>query len=265
MILIGKKCVKKQAETSGHLYIATVAAGAFFWSADNDYSAYTGDGSNNGYLLKFFDSTNAHVGTAYGGAVGTGAAGGDLDATENVTNGDFETGDPPSSWSVAGTGAVLSADADARTGLQALKIYADAAAYRGLAYQTINDLRVNGGLWKLQAYAKKIDAPFARVYVSDDINNTNYVYYKSISAPVSYTDVGGYFTSKSSTDTLSLYSPDTQGKYGLWDDVSLKRVTEPPNTGLRLYSTRTGSTQTMKETGAGNPNTITKVEIWSAQ
>jgi len=246
--------IATQAPVSGTLHIATVDGGAMFFHDSIDFSSYAGnDTDSTKYLFVFYDSTGKSA-QAYAGAVGGGEALGD----ELVTNGDMETGDPPTGWNVRNL-STLSSVADERTGgsgSASINIYAGSDMYGG-AIQT--PAVTSGILYYLSAWGKNVDGGNGYLVIGQTSGGNINILINS----VSWTQKTKYYTAINFEYIGCVVG--TLGKNTRLDDISFKALTDVPATGLHLLSTKNGSTRNMKSVESGfDANAITRVNIYRA-
>ncbi len=210
-------------------------------------------------LVVVFVSTSAGASEFYVDNVSIKAVTESLGA-ELVTNGNMETGDPPTGWT-ASAGATLDGVADERTGgsgIQCLDVAKGAIGTWACAPTTIPAIVV-GKLYKVSGWVKNIDATNGSILVTSGGGTL-----KSIgsTAATSWTFVRGYFTALTTSDSIMFNIAGSTGQHVRFDDVSIKEVTAPVATGLKLYSNKTGSTQNMASTAATfGPNDATTYEV----
>lgn len=138
---------------------------------------------------------------------------------DDITNGDMETGSPPSNWS--GDGATLASEADERTGgsgSASISVTNDGAA-RGYAVQSLD---LPDGTWvRADLWRKKITGdPHWRITESDDTLLTS-----GGGAATSW--VHSYLTCRlvGASCKLKLGSSVNVGEEARFDDVSVKALT----------------------------------------
>jgi hypothetical protein len=158
--------------------------------------------------------------------------------SEIFTNGNFETGDPPTGWTGSGDPvAILSSVADERTGgsgskcLNIATIAADKSA-------TNNVSTVVGVLYKYSGWLKKITATAMLNFYGD-------ASYQSTS--LTWEEKSGYHTSK---NTLGVRLTNLTAGDARFDDVSLKKVLTPSGTGATIVSAQGGATYNWTSIGA---------------
>lgn len=243
--------------TAGTLKIATVDGGAMMFRAGADYSGYAGtDAGSTPYLLELGDSAGA-VAYAWIGAAGAGETLG----TEIVTNGNMETGDPPTGW--VGFQSTLTKASVERTGGAGTYSVAISRDTANSACEQSVTLTI-GNLYKFYAWAKKNDGgtTFASVVWASsygermagilpvNLNNT-------------WVNIVQTFTSTAAS-AKALYNVAGSTTGGNLDDVSLKQLTDVPATGLHLMSGNNGTTRNMGYVETGfNPNTVTRLRIYA--
>ena len=144
---------------------------------------------------------------------------------ELVVNGDMETGDPPSSWNP--NRATLSADEDANTGDQSLRI----TATQNNTAEAVQGNSIGTGSWIfVECYAKKVDANVLLRLLSG--------LFGLLSASQNYTsDSWGRIvaTARNTDNTTYIYAravSDTIGQYSLVDDISVKQISLPSTLSL---------------------------------
>jgi hypothetical protein len=228
--------VLDQVETSGHCHLATLPTGAMFFSDDINYAPYAGvAGTNTPYLLAFYDSTGLLVGAGYGGAVGGGE-----DLTELLADTGF---DDAGAWEEE-AGWVVNGGAS------------------GKAVAT----NITSAKYVYQVIAANAGSLVKTVYTCSDYTSGNF-------RVVVGTAATGAGTSRSSAATFTEYLTRGIGTLigigyyagtltASMSSLSVSRVNDIPNTGLKLYSTKNGATQSLMLTGTGNVNAITKVKVY---
>lgn len=211
--------------TATGLRISAVDLTAFLDNCPADVLAAAGTGAQ----IKIYPAaTPAYYLQGFIGAVGSSEGLGD----EEVTNGGLETGDT-TGWTPVNTNTTLAVDADARTGSYALKITEIGASNGGKAYQKIDNLKVAGALWAFVAYAKKIDQDRTYVGIGSTSSNCD-TFQGSATTPTSYTNVASYFTSLSTSNYVTLIWEYHLTKSGLYDDISIMKVTAPSSSGVTI-------------------------------
>lgn len=153
-----------------------------------------------------------------------------------LTNGNMETGDPPSSWTASGT-ATLASDATTRTnsaGAAAIKLTAGAAADYG--YQDVTT--VAGNRYRLRFYYKNTAGDLAQVRVTTDpsgteANETLYDIYGNVKSTLgvvaltsstSFSSAQDLFFTATGTTTRIYLRGKTNTDIVWFDDVSVMQV-----------------------------------------
>lgn len=249
------------ASGSGGTYRVSLASNeTFFWNVGYDFSDYfTNSLSNKQYILILTDSAGKKAG-GYIGGTGSGETLGD----EAVINGNMETGDPPDDWNISG-GSTVDGVADERTGgsgVQSLKVTKGTSSL-ACVYNATNKA---GALYKCVSCWYKSGTG---AYVGGTIYENT-----SPGFSISLADTGSLTWVESAVVPLYLTAIDTsfqvrcnvigdEGNTAYYDDISILQVTDAPdNESIKLYSTRTGNTQTYAWQESGfNPNSISSWEI----
>ncbi|MFW9872361.1 MAG: hypothetical protein ACFFG0_04605 [Candidatus Thorarchaeota archaeon] len=204
----------------GTVRISTVNGQAFLWDTGQDFTSYAGDGIENTYSVLIKDAEDDET----TGFLGTEGAGETL-GSELVVNGNFTnwTGDDPDNWTIAAEDAnnyITEAG-----GGGAAQLVSD-----GSSMYMSQSILTEGKLYK---YSINVSA----------ITGTIKVQFGSFANTISSTGVHtGYKVAKGSS--VFFVSRNSGACDATFDDVSVKEVTDPPSdVGIRIYSTRTGSTQ----------------------
>ena len=226
------------------------ATNAFFWSSAEDLSIYSGhDLGNTPFLLTLTDGAGKKA-TGYIGAVGAGETLG----AELITNPTFDVN--TDGWSPIWTGSLAAIDGG-QSG-KCLEITANAGdnfGYAG-AYTTISF--INNELIKMSTYRKNgtdvSKSTQSYVYLGGDyFVNPRLTTTGSWVLDERYANISGGNASFS----LQANNSATIGLTLLWDEASLKRVTDPPNTAVHIVSSLNGTTRNWASIASGfNPNTI---------
>lgn len=245
MMMAGLSLEYEGVITSGDLHIATKDGEAMFFHDSIDFSAYAGnDAGLTPYRFVFIDSAGK-IATAYGGAAG----GGEALGSESVTNGDFSlwTGDNPDGWDV---------------------FFEDASNY---ITQDVGGARIvsNGTTYLLmQQTVSQVEKSLYKALWSASVTAGGYTVGLAVSGR-GWDSAGRYITE----DAIHYYthigfaSSLRFARVGTCDviisDVSFKKLTDVPATGLHLMSTKNGTTRNMASVEAGfDPNAIVGVKIY---
>jgi hypothetical protein len=238
----------------GDLHIATKDGEAMFFHDSIDFSTYAGtDGGSTPYRLVFTDSAGKNA-VAYGGAAG----GGEALGVELVTNGDCEdiTG-----WNHYGSTS-LSLVADERpggSGSQSIEVEridsGDSFVYQNFSSEYGNSLI------KLSGWLKNISSTKILFFAGA---------WPSVPSPkaievtsTDWTDAVGFFTLCPYRYLSILANLNNIGDKARFDDISAKKLTDVPASGLHLMSAKNGTTRNMTSVETGfNPNAISGVKIY---
>lgn len=171
---------------------------------------------------------DGYMAYGYKGAMGAGETLG----SELVTNGDMETGDPPTGWSSAATSS-FAADADAYAGSQAAKIVSN-SANRAYIYQNLN-VTANK-LYRVNYYSKVSVGNTVCQIIKLIPPYTNQMPAITRTYAGSYGEFLFYFSPVDSTIQFTSRSAYNQiGSTLHTDSVSLKEVTAPASTAAYVY------------------------------
>lgn len=253
----GNRLVGNLTFTSSDMKLDATDASAMCFDANaspQDLSAYAG-GAAALYLLAFYSGTGGTtlVANAYAGAVG----GGETLDSELVTNGHMETGDPPSNWDANG-GATLSAVEDERDGgagsksLNGVRGASATAAYQIIAVAT-------GALYKMAGWVKNGDATSISYTMTGHLTDIQDVVATGLTSWVNGTKYGTAIGTLAQANCIVLGG---SGKYGRFDDLSLKKLTDVPATGLKLYKDKALTTRGVNNLAITTINAITTVRIY---
>ena len=244
------------ATMQGTVTASMVNGVAFINDSGQTFTPYVRANGSSRYVLVAEDSAGVRA-WGFIGELGTGETLGAI-ATP-ITNGDMETGDPPTGWAGI-NGATVDGVADERTGgsgSQSLEV----------ARGTSNDVCVKvisgnlGYLLKGHGWVKNIDAP----EVGALFYNAGWTLKSVYTSSTDWTYLEVYATD--SDDSLGFYFriTTTAGKKGRFDDWAVERVLTPSANGVKIYSTKTGTTQNWAGIESGfNADDITSYEIRTA-
>lgn len=257
LALIGLMMFWQGRSWAANRYVNNVATSAFFIDDTFTGTGNSAWGTYYGYRLTARDSSgNQAIGWV--GAVGTGVS---TFGGERVTNGNMETGDPPSSW-VVGSGASLAAVADERTGgagSKSLSVLATSTYDSASQSPAVSGV---GALNYISIWAKNQSGTGGTVTFYDNVT-TNIVAATLTAGWIRYDKF--WTTRDSLSDALNLYGAfDSYGAgyEARFDDVSVKPVLTPGSTGCSIYSSAALTTNSWASVDASfNPNAITSLTL----
>ncbi|MDP2651906.1 MAG: DUF2341 domain-containing protein, partial [bacterium] len=212
------------AVTSTNMRLSAIDGTAFVdFSAANTLTPYLGS------KIVITDSASKKL-TGFIKAAGSGET-----YTELASNGNFETGNPPSGWTAMSS--TLAASADANSGSQSIQVTLTSTSggfrQEGIGYQ--DSALYN---WSVAIKRGTDSSAVARLYL---IYNNEMVL--SVNAPVSWTTYTGHYIHRAAgAHYLMPYIYGTNTKTTLYDDLSVKQVLTPSITGVTITSTSNGST-----------------------
>lgn len=223
----GLRLVHSGSVTQANIKLATVNAGAMI-DIGIDWSAYAGnDAGSTPYMLILYDS----AGKRMQGFIGA-SGGGEAYGAELITNGNMETGDPPSSWA-PGPSLTWERDINPHAGTYCGKLSAMAASNK---FVDQDRTLIAGALYKLFGWGK--------VTVGDGIalQVTGSPLSKSvwIAATSWILFANQFFTADQITIKIRLYNA-SNGDICWADDITLKQITDISTNGVHLHSTRGGT------------------------
>lgn len=232
---------------------------AFINDDGQDFSTYAGaGGSSKDYMIVVTDSSGNKA-RGYIGEQGSGETfGGEL-----VTNGDNETSIAIFDEDIASGGTAAQSNEQANNGIYSMKMKRTGGTTGNVSRRVVDsNLSVvdSGDL---------VDIDFS---IYNSIGGTVYLY--------AQTQASGYDISSQTISTnntwrdtntrltigtqlyLQLISWKNNTEYFYIDDLSIKKVLTPTTAGVKIYSTKDGSTQSWESADAGfNANTIASYEI----
>ena len=234
MLILPSSNVKYRGTITG-LRISSVNGTAFIDGANSSVT----DLADGNHLIEIYDAS----GRMLKGVLKAQGAGETLGATELVTNGGFETGDPPTSWNVYHS-ATLSSVADPRDGSAGSKSIN--IAYNGVAvpgcsgYSAFSQPQL--GLYKFDLWQKYIAGDGCRVLVADYLGN---IIYTTNNTTLTWNQVTQYATLNTTAGNYFNYYLTGMGGAGSnvrFDDFSNKQVTAPSTSGATIVSAKAGTT-----------------------
>lgn len=236
--------------------MATVASGALFNDASQDFSNYIGKSEvSKPYMLVATDS-GSRIAWGYIGEEGTGET---LNA-ELVTNGDMEL---TTSWANYGANVTTNerSSEQVHAGTYSRKLVVVTPGYSGVksdAFWT----STSGKLYKLSFWLYPSVVTNIRYWIGGG-DGSLLTYYDVNVTPGTWNQITRYYTQTITGVTpwvaVGVNNPGTV----YVDDVSVKEVTAlAANTGVKIYSTKTGSTQSWANVESGFlPNSIASYEV----
>jgi len=236
----------------GTMYASIVAANSFFIDDGQDFSDYEGASGDTPYMIVAKDSGD-DVGWGYIGEMGSGETLG----AELITNEDMEL---DSNWTdISGSEPVTNerSDVDKHGDTYSRHVVGD-ANNEGIKSDTFSVTA--GELYKFTFWIKNISGS-SKVFWYDG-NGVNIDYEASINE-ASWAEKTFYFTANHTGSSARVeFQCQTTGYEFYVDDVSVKEVTDPATTtGVKIYSTKDGSTQSFAGTTDFDANDISSYEI----
>lgn len=243
------------ASKVGTVTMATVASGALFNDTGQDFSSYAGASGNTPYMIVVTD-TSGYKAWGYIGEEGTGETLG----VEIIVNGTMEAGDPPTGWTKIYADTVLDGVADERTGGSGTQsLSAKKSASGTLCFKQSSVTVIPGTLYYVDSWLKNISG--ITVVLNYSTSFATVIKQLGITSVITWAQKTNYFTAVSATDLIWGNISGALGNEGRWDDISVKPVTAlPANTGVKIYSTRNGSTQSWANV-ATLPNSVANYEV----
>jgi len=246
----GEQLIATHTVTSGTLHIATKDGEAMFFHDSTDFSSYAGGN----YLFEFTDAAGK-VATAYPSTVGGGEALGD----EELSNPSFDGG--TSGW-LAAVDCTIASVAGGQSN-NCLEITRTGGSVQYIRSTDGNTTSEKGKLYKISIYAKSGTSGDEAFQASLAPSSGTAIFATTTGSWVQHSGYSTHNYDGSSywMNGISKRSP-TAGTM-LFDEASVKPLTDVPATGLKLVSTLGGATRNMTSVESGfNTNTITKVEIY---
>jgi len=229
--------------TAGDLKLATKDGEAMMFDInDEDFSglAAEGDGTSN-YLLEFVDDADKTA-RAYAYTVG----GGEALGNELVTNGDLATGDT-TGWTAYSDAILSIVSQQLQTQLTGGDTFGSAGQQLAISQGQLCFF-TRDNISKSSSFGSRVDATASGF---EPVSST-------------YTSIGTkseYFTVNSLSAYVQLYTSG-ENSNAIFDNISVKALTDIPATGLHLVSTQDGTTRNMASVETGfNPNAIVKVRF----
>lgn len=170
-----------------------------------------------------------------------GAAGTEETYSELVSNGNMETGDPPTGWLT--TNATTDGVADERTGgagAQSIKVIRTGSG--AVSYRSVTT--VSGSLYVLSGWMKGDGTNQATIFINSYVatGDAKMSLWSPIPALTDWTEYSSRSTiTNAATDNIYLNTASTASAYTLFDDVSFKKVITPSATGFWIRSTANGT------------------------
>lgn len=245
-----RQCIYSATVTSGQTHIATVDAGAMLFHDSIDLSAYAGDDAGSTLYLMGLYNADGKAAFGYIGAVGGGLTLGD----EGLANPSFDAN--TTGWTLTDCTVASVAGGQSNNCLEITRT--------GGYSQSATSAGVNGGglgsLAKYSAYVKSGTSGnelFTILLGGDYITGNN--------SSGSWVQYSKYRTYTAANHGLVLRKDSSTAGTMLFDEASVKQVTDVAATGLHLHSTRNGTDRKMTSVTSGfNPNAITAIKIWRA-
>lgn len=242
----------------GTVRVATVNGGAFLWDTGQNFAPFLPQSLKDKRYEVIIKDTAGREARAYLGGTGSGETLG----SELVSNGNMETGDPPTGWTLQ-SGSTLDGVADERTGGGGVQCLDAARGTNPAVAKQQGDIFNSGGLHKITGWMKRGTATGV-ITACWDITAGLMVFTSNTVTATVWTEITGYFTMSGASGIIYLSLSGSAGQTGRFDDVSIKQVTSPPaNEGVLLYSDREGSTQNFSSIDSGFLlNSVASYEVW---
>lgn len=252
---------KVYANKVGAVTMATVATGALFNDTGQDFTPYAGASGNTPYMIVATD-TSGYKAWGYIGEEGTGETlGSELVTNWNNESAVFSPNDPIRS-------TISQSSAQAYSGTYSAKVLSNGTPntnfYTRVATTSISPI---GGLFVVSMWgynptgnAASLTFQSTGFPVIGETISTKDAWFQP--ASLRYTNVSEIYGFGLLTPSI----PDPTGMFYYVDDVSVKQIlTLPANTGIKIYSTKNGSTQSWAGVDTGFlPNSVASYEVRKA-
>lgn len=238
-------------------YLSRVDGQTFLYAPSANMASFLGDGVNNNYFFNYYDDTRVE-----GGFLGGSGSG--LVATTKITNKDFEGGF--TAGLANGWGKETAGDT-----------YADetVTVHGGSHAQKITAVADSTNLGIRQTVALTVGKAYyysAWVYTSSGDKVTYFIgnQYVSFSpSAASWNHISGYIVADTAT-RIRIYIPSSYvltGDYMIVDDTDVQEISDiPTNQGFKVYSTKTGNTNSLGLKDATlNPNMVDSYSVFSSK
>lgn len=249
--------------------VATIATGAWLRDDEQDFTPYVGQsGKSKPYKVRVLDQ-ESDAALGYLGEEGTGeTTGGTI-----VVNGTMEA---DANWGGAGTYTTcVRSGVQKHSGTYSWLLTLGAAAWGGVKTDTAFSAAMQaGGLYKVSGWIYPVTVSYIYLDVRDGNGATFIISERKIDGLTLNT--WNYFeiyvtaltTGTGATNNIRFRTTTADHPAGSWyfDDVAIERMTEADaNIGVRIYSTKHGSTQSWASTGANfDPNDTLTYHVWEA-
>lgn len=244
----------------GDIHLATVDDGAMFFHGTEDFSSYAGVSGYTPFKIIFTDDSGLTA-EAWCGEVGGGLATGSQLAPTSCCTDPNDDQNNTTGW--GGFMTTIASVSGGRTGycLECTENGADNP------YVAKNITVTPGSLFFYEVYIKAGTESTYSIFARDTTNGVNLVTDLDNAETDWTTKSESYFVIPANCINISMQIKQITtvgaGTTIFIDDFNLKQVTDIPTTGLKLYSSQNGTTQSMTTIDTGfDPNNITKVEIY---
>jgi hypothetical protein len=227
---------------------------AFFWSS-LDLSSYAGtDLGSTPYWIELTDNTGKKA-TGYIGAVGAGETLG----SELVTNGDMETGNPPTGFTAWSAPATFEQSSTQKHG-GSYSAHIIGTDSRG--FYSRNGLKIYRNNYKLSFWYYIISGGLRGIILKSD--GTSHLVEIHYSTSGSWQNAEIIATETAASDTYD-FGFQTYGSSEFYiDDLSLRQILDPPATGIHIISSFNGLTRNWSSIESGfDPNNIASWKIYT--
>lgn len=179
------------------------------------------------HMIEIYDNTGKML-RGWLGAVGTGETLG----SELVTNGDMETGDPPTGWQSLYSSSISQVSDERTGGAGGSSIQVDGGTQSDKSRVEISI--VTGGLYKISGWRKAVVGSCAILF--------DYIGSPALNVATTWNEQVLYNTSiRTDTRWVILYGSGA-GSSVRFDDVSAMQVLTPSTAGATIVSTKSGAT-----------------------
>ena len=234
--------------TAANVRLATRDGESMLWIEGMDLGDFAGDLGNTAWMATLTDNVGVKA-TAYCAGKGGGLALG----SELVVNGDFET--DLSGWTIADPNALVRIEDGSPAGGGSWCVLSTRTS--GLVSLGYQDIVGNSGSLYFGSVWQKSGVSSAGIqwdafsnFISNVLGLTEWTHRNAYRT---------YIGTGTTPERFRLYKGG-DGRSAYYDQISLKKVTDIPETGLRLVSALNGNTRNMESIGTDfNPNNIISI------